>query len=53
MLFVSPLWERQRQLNPDLLRAADRLINTDPDWPQFIAAGQKEVGRQFGVVEVF
>lgn len=53
MLLVSSLWERQGQLNPDMLRPADRLINTHPDWPQFIAAGQKEAGRPFGVVEVF
>lgn len=53
MLLVSSLWERQGQLNADLLRAADGMINTDPDWPPFIAAGQKEAGRRFGVVEVF
>lgn len=53
MLLVSSLWERQGQLNTHLLRVANRLITTDPNRPQFIAAHQKEGGRQFGVVEVF
>ncbi|KAK4813145.1 hypothetical protein QYF61_013110, partial [Mycteria americana] len=38
------------QLNPDLLRAANRLINTDPDWTQFIAAGRED-GRETKVQE--
>jgi len=53
MLLVSAPWDRQGQLDPDLLGAADKTTSTDLDWPQFVAAGQKEVGRQFGVVEVF